>query len=51
MLSLVAARIKQDALAEGGTEEKKRIVATDVDKKVLEMLRGNIALSEARDGF
>ncbi|BGP06281.1 hypothetical protein JCM10049v2_002102 [Rhodotorula toruloides] len=49
LLSLVAARIKQDALAEGGTEEKKRIVATDVDKKVLEMLRGNIALNSLDD--
>ncbi|BGP23041.1 hypothetical protein JCM10295v2_001934 [Rhodotorula toruloides] len=44
LLSLVAARICQDRDATGRTEGK-RIVATDVDEKVLEMLQENIALN------
>ncbi|BGP30322.1 hypothetical protein JCM10296v2_002076 [Rhodotorula toruloides] len=48
LLSLVTARILHDQSAKGGTEGR-RIVATDVDERVLEMLRGNIALNSLDD--
>lgn len=44
LLSLVAARIREGAAPTGGTAGGK-IVATDVDERVLAMLEGNIKLS------